>query len=556
MCAIQQNNRVYWLDNLRTFMVFLVVLIHAAVVYEKNGMGALWWIVSDPSTSDLPGIVFLILNIFVVATLFFVAGYLAPLSLKNRTTWSFLMAKCKRLILPWSIAVLTLIPLYKVLFLYSRGLPQENWTTYFHWNSLWSQNWLWFLPVLFLFNLLYAGLSRLPINLSNISLKHSLGGIFLVSLGYSVCMDLLGLHGWTKTVCIDFQNERLLIYFLVFLLGAHCCQRRVFDSQWHHKKLDLILHCTGWIPMNLYIFLIIYALLNPGRHLMSEVADTLLLRFSFLLSLAYLLYAVITTFRKYLNRRGTISKTLCQNSYPVYIIHVIVMGGIAVAMLNSAMPSSAKLLLLTVSTFGASHLLICAYRKLLEAKTSHHRLEAPAIRAVTTLLLALVLVSGCSKKDDSDDQTREPRVSLHVAALQGRVGVIEQHVQAGSDLNQRDAYGSSPLIVAATFGRTDAARALIHAGADLEVTNNEGSTALHTAAFFCRPEIVQALLDNDADKTARNAAGRTVLDTVSGPFEAARGLYDSIGKRLKPLGLELDYEYIRLTRPRIAQMLK
>ena len=39
-------------------------------------------------------------------------------------------------------------------------------------------------------------------------------------------------------------------------------------------------------------------------------------------------------------------------------------------------------------------------------------------------------------------------------------------------------------------------------------------------------------------------------------FETAKGIYDSIGESLKPLGLKLDYGYIKMTRPRIAQMLK
>ena len=128
-----KGNRIYFLDNLRTFMIFLVVLIHVATVYEKYSMGALWWIVIDPSASDLNGILFLILNIFVMATIFFISGYFAPLSLKNRTGWIFLRSKFKRLMIPWIIAVLTLIPFYKIIFLYSRNLTQESWTSYFHW---------------------------------------------------------------------------------------------------------------------------------------------------------------------------------------------------------------------------------------------------------------------------------------------------------------------------------------------------------------------------------------------------------------------------------------
>jgi len=363
MFTSEKTPRMHWLDNLRTFLVFLVVLIHAAVVYEKTGMGTLWWIVSDPSASDVPGILFIILNMFVIATLFFVSGYLAPLSLKHKTKRTFLTSKFKRLVIPWAIAVLTLIPLYKIIFLYSRNIPQEDWTTYFHWNAMWSQNWLWFLPVLFLFNLLYAGLSSLRLNLSHVSLKRAIGAVFVVSFLYSLFMDLLGLHGWTKTLLIDFQNERLFIYFMMFLLGSLCGKRKVFVSAWYHKKLDLILHCTGWIPLNLYFFLLIYSLLNPGKYLVSDLVDTFFLRLNFTLSLAYLVYAMVTTFRRYLNKQGTLSRALNTNAYGVYIIHVVVMGGLALPMLNTAMPALLKLLLLTVSTFGASHMIMCSFRR-------------------------------------------------------------------------------------------------------------------------------------------------------------------------------------------------
>ena len=44
---IEQNNveinRIYFLDNLRTFMVFLVVLIHAGGIYESSGGWGLFW---------------------------------------------------------------------------------------------------------------------------------------------------------------------------------------------------------------------------------------------------------------------------------------------------------------------------------------------------------------------------------------------------------------------------------------------------------------------------------------------------------------------------------
>ncbi|MHC4437645.1 MAG: ankyrin repeat domain-containing protein [Planctomycetota bacterium] len=173
----------------------------------------------------------------------------------------------------------------------------------------------------------------------------------------------------------------------------------------------------------------------------------------------------------------------------------------------------------------------------------------PVITAI--LAASLLIIAGCEKQENPT-----PHVSIHIAALQGNIDAICQHIDVGSDLNEKDAYGSTPLIIAATFGKTEVARALIDAGADMKITNSEGATPLHIAAFLCRTEIVKALLDKGADKNALNNAGRTALESVAGPFDDVKGIYDSIGKGLKPLGLKLDYKRIKKTRPKIAEMLR
>ncbi len=147
--------------------------------------------------------------------------------------------------------------------------------------------------------------------------------------------------------------------------------------------------------------------------------------------------------------------------------------------------------------------------------------------------------------------------SLQEAAMGGDVQAVRQLIAAGEDLNVREPMGgSSPLMTAATFGHTEVARVLIEAGADLDQQNNDGSTALISAAFFCRTEIVEALLAAGADKSIRNSMGSTALDIVAAPFDDVKGFYDFVGEMLRPFGLELDYDRIRATRPRIAEMLR
>ena len=176
------------------------------------------------------------------------------------------------------------------------------------------------------------------------------------------------------------------------------------------------------------------------------------------------------------------------------------------------------------------------------------------------LVAALLIVVGGEKRANSSEvhapPSVQPGISLQMAAFQGNIDAVRQHIAAGSDLNEKDAYGSTPLIIATTFGQNEAAETLIAAGADLNLKNKDGSTALHIAAFLCRTEIVEALLDKGADKYLRNDAGHTAFESVEAPFDDVKNIYDNLAKALGPLGLKLDYGHIRTTRPRIAKMLR
>jgi ankyrin repeat protein len=175
------------------------------------------------------------------------------------------------------------------------------------------------------------------------------------------------------------------------------------------------------------------------------------------------------------------------------------------------------------------------------------------MKTITTIILIVTLLtplSACGRDKPV------PSLSLNAAILQGNIDTVRQHINAGTDLNKKDEWGSTPLIIATTFGKTEIAKALIENGADMTIGNNEGSTPLHIAALLCRTEIVKALLDMGIDKYIRNNSGATAFDIVDVPFDDDKEIYDKLGAGLKPLGLELDYEQIKMTRPKIAEMLR
>ncbi len=150
-----------------------------------------------------------------------------------------------------------------------------------------------------------------------------------------------------------------------------------------------------------------------------------------------------------------------------------------------------------------------------------------------------------------------PPSELEAAAWTGDTDSVKRHIAAGTDLDyQNPTNGSTPLITAAARGNTEVAKLLLDAGADVDAANHDGSTALHTAAFLCRKDIVRALLEHGADTSVRNNTGGTALDSVSGPFEEMKLIYDLFMQVLGPIGLELDYDRIRRERPEIAKMLR
>lgn len=188
------------------------------------------------------------------------------------------------------------------------------------------------------------------------------------------------------------------------------------------------------------------------------------------------------------------------------------------------------------------------------------RTYLPYAIALLTLLTTIHL-TGCESVDSSSTGQEQPAVkppsrTIHEAAFLGDLQLLQAHLAADTDLNQRDEYGSTPLIIATTFGKTAAAQLLIEAGADLNATGADGGTPLHTAAFYCRTDIVKSLLAKGADHSIRNQYGSTALESVDAPFASVKPVYDQISKDLGPLGFKLDYDYLVATRPQIADMIR
>ncbi len=569
------KSRVYFLDNLRTFLIFLVVLLHASITYS-HGMDS-FWVVVDPKKSEGLALINMYLDLFVMFIMFFISGYFMPSSIRNKNAWEFIKSKFRRIMVPWIIAVFTLIPAFKAIFLFSRNMPQEEWYSYFtffqragtdltFYSNSPTQSWLWFLPVLFMFQMIFLFLSKTWLSSVRVSLKTAVILTFVTGVIYSMIISMTTLKGWFHSPILDFQRERLLVYFMAFLLGALCFKLKVFETNNKNIKYYVIANVALTVALGVFTAValnLFFNLLDPARNyfFISDLADRIIYYASAILSMLSFLYVFIHVFRFNFNKTSNLMNWLSKSSYSVYIIHLIVMGLIALPLVKLEIPGFVKFLVLTLFTYVISNSVVIVYYRWFQKNMSLR------VGTFSVLVIALFTFIGFGNKinpsSDVSDTVMEQAVhpaqagmGIHEAVIRGELQIIQQFIKTGADLDELEVSGgSSPLITAAVFGKTEIAKALIEAGADVNLQNNEGSTPLHTAAFFCRTEIVEALLENGADATIKNNTGSSALASVSGPFESVQPIYDYFRQAFGPLGLELDDEMLKTTRPVIAEIL-
>jgi ankyrin repeat protein len=88
----------------------------------------------------------------------------------------------------------------------------------------------------------------------------------------------------------------------------------------------------------------------------------------------------------------------------------------------------------------------------------------------------------------------EANTALFDALHLGILSFVKRALEAGADVNARDAKGWSPLHCAANWGRLEIVRELIARGADVNAGNKAGFTPLHLASERGHHAVVRELL--------------------------------------------------------------
>lgn len=141
-----------------------------------------------------------------------------------------------------------------------------------------------------------------------------------------------------------------------------------------------------------------------------------------------------------------------------------------------------------------------------------------------TKLLLLAFAIFCAVSVPAQEKPDPPKVSIWSAANLGRLDTLQQHIDAGTDIDARDdKKGHTPLYGAVKRNRIEAVRMLIDAGADPNkaVTEDffysktrEKSTPLHYAVYRSRTTITAILMAAGADLSLEDSTGATPVDLL------------------------------------------
>jgi len=85
----------------------------------------------------------------------------------------------------------------------------------------------------------------------------------------------------------------------------------------------------------------------------------------------------------------------------------------------------------------------------------------------------------------------------------GDLVAVRKMVESGADVNVRDRFGWTPLILAAVHARTPIISYLLSVGADIRAINNGGESALAHAALHGKGRSIQVLLEAGAPVDVR-----------------------------------------------------
>ncbi|MFL0246289.1 acyltransferase family protein [Candidatus Clostridium stratigraminis] len=308
LSAEEPGKRLHFVDNLRTWMVILVVLSHVGVIYNTLTL-------------------FIMLNqAYFMGMLFLLSGYFTSGSMKRKGFGTFLKDRLLRLGIPTLVYVFILNPIV------SWGFQKMHSTTSNAAVAHFALGPMWFAVMLILFDLGYLAYVRITKNggLHSESENHqklTFSKVALFTLALAAVSYLLRIVIPYGTSILEFPSlDYFPEYVGFFLMGILAFRRDWLRSiPGSLGQLGFVLAVLATVLLFPVVFI------GPGAfigHGTWQSAVFALWDSTFAVGMSL---ALITFFRRFLKGGKKLGQFLSQHSFTVYVIHMPIIIFLALA---------------------------------------------------------------------------------------------------------------------------------------------------------------------------------------------------------------------------------
>lgn len=353
--------RIPAFDYLRAFVIFLVVLHHAAMAYCTGGHAARGGDytkatapVVDPAQWDGFNLMVTANDSFFMPLMFLLAGLFVRPSLARKGLGRYLADRALRLGLPLLVGIVTVVPLsYYVSYLQSGGTADFA----AFWARMvtvgpWPSGPLWFVGALLAFDTATALiLSRDPVRLGMRRLLATLDRrpklvwlaafLALAAVVFLPALALLGPSLWLTAGPFGVQASRIGLYGFFFIAGVIVGANRLaafFGKHWQF-----------WPLLAALVTVLFFALHGASLPAIGDGAAMLL----FCVAMAFGLLSLAVHFG---HRRSAVGDSLGANAYGIYLLHYPIVLWIQYELLRVPLGPVSKGSLALASGFASSWL--------------------------------------------------------------------------------------------------------------------------------------------------------------------------------------------------------
>ena len=332
---IASKTRFAYLDNVRSLVIFLVIVMHSAVTY--SGMGGWYYKEGPPERLSTPEMIFFgffqsSLQAWFMGILFFISAFLATRALAKRGALEFIKERLFRLGIPLLIYIFVINPFIMFILLgyYSGNTLVENYIRYitdFWWVS--SSGPLWFVQVLLVFCIMYVMVKKCvskPLKLNNVRSKNIIFAIIVTGLTAFV----VRLYFPIGTDFLNLQFCYFTSYIVLFIAGIITGESGLWENITDGKNIKWLI-ITLLIAFPLWSAIMVFGGANEGKTYYNGGFHWQSFAFALWESFIAISFSIgiIAFFKKWVNWDNKFTRLIRDNAFGIYCFHAPILVAVS-----------------------------------------------------------------------------------------------------------------------------------------------------------------------------------------------------------------------------------